>query len=324
MKGELDDTLLASYRAAREKSSPQFMDTVFATLKPYVPFDSARWGTATTSREGVVFHTEHMVNEADCWSHAYREVCSMDTAARYALDRQRTTCNFHFPTFFGRREDAAMLDYSRRVRHASGLLTCHTDAATGLVFYIALFGSDPDRRYSDRQRAFMEAIYPHLMEAWAVNQVLQMERGRNTAITRQWSMAMCTPGGHITLAEPAFFQLLETEWTRARPHYALPSELVGCLKSGAPGYKGRSCVFRFERGAAHALVRVRLACALDQLTDRELTVAKCLFNGMTHKEVARMLGIAPSTVRNHLQAIHRQIGARNNAELVACLKETEL
>lgn len=321
---KMDGAVLATYRAAREMSSEKFMDAVFAALRPYVPFNAARWGTASLSSDGVVFHNAHLVNEVDCWSGAYSEVRSMDTAARYVVDHPGTTGNFHFPTYFGHPNDAAMRDYTRKVRHEAALITCHTDPATGLLFNISFFGANADRPFTEKERSFAETIYPHLMEAWAVNQMLQMERGRRAVVARPWSMAMCTPSGHITLAEPAFFELLDTEWDRGRPQYALPAALIECIKSGASGFRGRQCVFRFERGTGQALVRGRAASALDRLSERELAVARCLSSGMTHKDVARILGIAPSTVRNHLQSIHRQVGAHNNAELVAHLKESEL
>nr|WP_158651774.1 LuxR C-terminal-related transcriptional regulator [Marinobacterium profundum] len=42
--------------------------------------------------------------------------------------------------------------------------------------------------------------------------------------------------------------------------------------------------------------------------------------GLSHKEVARALGIAPATARNHIQAIHERLRVRNSAELVEQLQ----
>jgi DNA-binding CsgD family transcriptional regulator len=53
------------------------------------------------------------------------------------------------------------------------------------------------------------------------------------------------------------------------------------------------------------------------LWERELQVASQIAKGRTYEEVAVALGIAPSTARNHLQAIHEELQVRNKAELIA-------
>jgi len=52
------------------------------------------------------------------------------------------------------------------------------------------------------------------------------------------------------------------------------------------------------------------------LTQRERQVVDHIIDGLTHKEIARSLGISPATVRNHTQAVLTKLGARNKAALV--------
>ena len=42
-----------------------------------------------------------------------------------------------------------------------------------------------------------------------------------------------------------------------------------------------------------------------------------LGNGMTNKEVARLLGIPPHTVKFHIESLFRKLGAASRAEAVA-------
>ncbi|MGF6289656.1 response regulator transcription factor [Paraburkholderia youngii] len=317
---DLDRAILETYRAARACSDDRFIDTAFEVLRRNVPFDSARWATASATPSGVVFHEPHLVNEVPDWDNRYGEIRSKDIAAQFVVAHPGTTGNFHFPTALKGAENAAFLDYTRKVKHANALITAHKDLTTGHTLTIGLFGAQSDRQYSEEQRQFVQALYPHLMEAWAVNQSLQLERHRS----RNWSVAMCIPPGVITLCEPAFFDLLRAEWTGAYSDYVLPSALVDLLSSASNGYRGRRTVFRFERCEKFALVRGRLATSVDLLTEREIEVARCVASGLTHKEVARRQGIAPATVRNHLQAIHRRVGARNNAELAALLQRDDV
>ncbi len=53
------------------------------------------------------------------------------------------------------------------------------------------------------------------------------------------------------------------------------------------------------------------------LTPREIDVLGALGNGMTNKEVARLLGISPHTVKFHIESLFRKLGAASRAEAVA-------
>src|SRR5438270_11172962 len=44
------------------------------------------------------------------------------------------------------------------------------------------------------------------------------------------------------------------------------------------------------------------------LTPREIEVLGALGNGMTNKEVARLLGISPYTVKFHIESLFRKLG----------------
>lgn len=62
---------------------------------------------------------------------------------------------------------------------------------------------------------------------------------------------------------------------------------------------------------------IRKFTPLDLLTEREGEVARLLAQGKSHKDVARVLGVAPSTVRNQTQAIYEKIGVNNRANLAS-------
>ncbi|MEM9010901.1 MAG: LuxR C-terminal-related transcriptional regulator [Pseudomonadota bacterium] len=59
----------------------------------------------------------------------------------------------------------------------------------------------------------------------------------------------------------------------------------------------------------------------DLLTPRERQVAGLLADGLSHKEVARHLGIAPSTVRNQTQAIYAKLEVDNRASLATAIRD---
>lgn len=53
------------------------------------------------------------------------------------------------------------------------------------------------------------------------------------------------------------------------------------------------------------------------LTGRELQVLRCLAAGSSSRAIAAELDLSPETVRTHVQAIRRNLGASSRLEAVA-------
>ena len=62
-------------------------------------------------------------------------------------------------------------------------------------------------------------------------------------------------------------------------------------------------------------VALRPTTLSDRLTSRERQIAEEIANGFTHKEIARLLGLSPATVRYHTQAILMKLGVHSKATL---------
>lgn len=62
---------------------------------------------------------------------------------------------------------------------------------------------------------------------------------------------------------------------------------------------------------------LRYLTRFDLLTHREREVAVVLAAGKSHKETARILGVAPATIRNQTQAIYAKLNVDNRANLAA-------
>jgi LuxR family transcriptional regulator of spore coat protein len=53
------------------------------------------------------------------------------------------------------------------------------------------------------------------------------------------------------------------------------------------------------------------------LTDRERQVLQCIAQGLSSKQCAQELGIAPRTVERHVENLRNKLNARNKPHLVA-------
>jgi DNA-binding NarL/FixJ family response regulator len=62
-----------------------------------------------------------------------------------------------------------------------------------------------------------------------------------------------------------------------------------------------------------------MARLADELTVRQLAIAKEVAKGLTNREVADALGVSPKTIDAHLVRIYRRAGLRSRTELAARL-----
>lgn len=53
------------------------------------------------------------------------------------------------------------------------------------------------------------------------------------------------------------------------------------------------------------------------LTERERQVLRCVASGLSSKEAAQQLGIAPRTVDRHIENLRHKLRARNKTHMVA-------
>ena len=86
---------------------------------------------------------------------------------------------------------------------------------------------------------------------------------------------------------------------------------------GVPGYTGSSIQVAIIRTGDSLFLKASRLCVLQRLSRRELAVAQLYGQGVSHKEVARHLEIAPATVRNFLQRIYTKLEITDKAELAA-------
>nr|WP_245176271.1 helix-turn-helix transcriptional regulator [Cupriavidus sp. AcVe19-6a] len=113
---------------------------------------------------------------------------------------------------------------------------------------------------------------------------------------------------------------MDAEWPGTSTH-AVPTTLFQrLLEAPQRSIIGRKIVVAPFFTKSLIFLKARKREELDNLTAREREIAELVATGLTHKEVAKLLRIAPSTVNNHLRAIHARVGARNNAELAAQLR----
>ncbi|ATH76446.1 response regulator transcription factor [Halomonas sp. NyZ770] len=73
-----------------------------------------------------------------------------------------------------------------------------------------------------------------------------------------------------------------------------------------------------------ALQDVERPVRLPRLTDKQLDVLRCMSQGMSNKQIARELTIAETTVKTHVSAILRKLGASSRVHAIVLASEEDL
>ncbi|SDJ54305.1 regulatory protein, luxR family [Paraburkholderia steynii] len=319
---ELNTLLLALYRCARETPFEEFQLQALRLLRGAIPFDIARWANGVVDSQGIVFHAPYLYNDSTESLNDYNLVREDDEVAFYCMAHSGVTLNCNLADRSS--HSRALQAYARRYRHEQGLITGLYNPGTGHAASISLYGAYENKGFSEQHRTLIQLAFPHLQEAMKVSQHLQAERIRNTSGNDRWGVAVADPGGLLCLAEPRFHCAMQSEWPGSTNH-VLPRPLFQRLIENPhkPFSGDRIVVAPFPTNGL-IFLKARMREPIDNLTHREREVAELVASGFTHKEIAKVLDIAPSTVNNHLRAIHGRAGARNNAELSAELRLTQV
>jgi DNA-binding NarL/FixJ family response regulator len=119
--------------------------------------------------------------------------------------------------------------------------------------------------------------------------------------------------GTVDIADPRFFDLLEREWPELAPE-TIPQVVLDALQVGKT-WRGTQIEISLVRQHGFNLCRVRPIHAMEILTPREFVVARRFAAGMSHKQIARELGVSHHTVRNQLAHLYHKLNLHDKAAL---------
>lgn len=195
--------------------------------------------------------------------------------------------------------------------------------------------------FTDREREVVARLRPHLVHAYRAVQLRNDNRLLGAVLGEHgWAVLLVDPDGRVVTSSPgtdvvaarygldvahgarladgplAQIQRFIRDYNPANP--AVPSPPVRVVgPSGAlvavvvPSWIGPHVVLLRPQPVTVAGLRAA------GLTVRQAEVALGLVAGESNAEVARRLGIAPATVKKHLEAIFKRLAVTNRAAAVA-------
>ena len=310
---ELSAFVLDLNAQAQDRGVSDLVAWAVASLSDRLGFDCAWYGWAQLQTSGAVIHANTTYNLPQDYYPFWMGMADQDVLVDQLLNDPFCVATYD-------RKGNIQSDGMEHLSDAFGLrkmatAMCLRPERTASFYMSAYRGGDPVRPWSSGECEFLKCAVDNISAAAgiAAGNDLQSLDGQAASI-------FMSPKGATIVGLNRLRERFGHLWTRSdgdrvprwlaeyvdRPgeHLLLDQELVAtCEPYAAQG------------GMGWHKMTLRPLQKYDFLTSREREVATALADGHSHKEVARLLGIAPSTVRNQTQAIYRKLGIDNRASL---------
>lgn len=302
------DRLIARlYRSGLQVAAAQFRVWALAQLARVVPCDGALWGSGTVSE--MRFHSVTVYGLPPAFPQQLQSTTSINPLVGHILQNLDTPVDmrevFADPEFFASelyRGTFAPFGISRI------LSTGHLERRSGLYSLLTLYRKDRNAPFSETDRLRQKRASYHLFNAASHSFFLHLRM--HTDRPPESAGAVVDGSGLFHEAQPRFLDLLD-ERTPHREVQRLPFPLP------APGTTASylDLMVRCEALGDLFLVLIWPAGPLDRLTAREREIVYCVAQGLSFKQAAKKIGVAPSTVANHLYRVYRKLGVYSRTEL---------
>lgn len=314
--------LIRLYRAVAVEPAPAFCGWVFQQLRerphPLIAFDSAMWCYGRGNP--IHFDDVHLENQPIEITRSYLQHRRSDPFAALTADNAGRCVDLY---------DAISRDAFVRSplyrQHASRFRIEHAlsiqlhDADSGLEHLVSLWRADYRHPFSPVERAALQFLMPHLVEARRHNLFAHIQASLGGAPPRQGGAAVCDDTGIVHQFEDRWLELLRGQWPQWRGPNLQP-ELLRAIRRQPSGSAGiDALVLNWSPLGMRTLLQLRPQAPADRLTRRERQVARLLQDGHTYKSIAQQMQVTPNTVRAHMYTLYRKLGVNNKAQMLRVL-----
>jgi len=314
MLNQVGDLLLELHRGCSKQATNAFSGWAMALVREVIPNSAWFWGSGCEIAGEIIVHTAMFGNIPLESMQTWEQYKHLDIFAARLVMQRNVVHNFtHEMLKAG--GIYPLLYHPMGIEQLLGTYADNSDK--GLFDAISLYRSDPATPFSEQERLALQCLVPHLIETRHINFLEHLSSG-----APQQSLAAADGKGVIHVADDGFAELIRLEW----PHWrgpCLPEPLDKGLNA-AQRYVGKAITVRFAPVLDMFLLKARPRTAIDDLSKRELEIARHFADGLTNKEIAREATLAPATVRNHLSAIYLKLAVGNKAELATLLHNEEI
>lgn len=311
------------YALAEYASPDQFLTQAIGLLQNWIRFDGALFGTGEGPQKNTLAELPAKQNQTEKTipeSFLSREQFQDDPVARGFRTAPAS------PARGGIRElyrKSKVSSANAKSKEKTGVRSLAEELG---LCHLIIHGDDPDKvkparwivlyrrndvRFAQTDAACLHGLWIHLSRAIVINRTRTLERHGNS---HDGSVSgLINMQGSVDIADPRFFDLLEREWPDMAPE-SVPKDVLDVLHAGK-AWRGTQIEISLVRQHGFNLCRVRPIHAMEILTPREYVVARRFAAGMSHKQIARELGVSHHTVRNQLAHLYRKLDLHDKASL---------
>ncbi len=325
----LSRLVLQLHRGCRVWPSITFHDRACELLAELLPLDHLLWGAENPGTHSLVALHRYRVPDG-LWAQTLSQGLGADPLLVAARATPATAVVVSLGPYIDNSDNS---DNSDR-RH--GLAITQLEPLSKLRSFWCIWRGGGAQAFSASDQRLLQFVVPHLMETARESQLARVTDGAEAAPPR--SHAVCDLQGALQHLDDRCQSLLRLEWP-TWPGGVLPAPLLAVLKStpsmraGAPSaesspteaplFVGRRIAARLTVSGHTVMLAVRLRAPCDKLSARQRSIAQLYASGSTGPEIAQRLGLAPSTVNNHLGEVFKKLQVNSKLQMALALKGAE-
>ncbi|MEX0340604.1 MAG: response regulator transcription factor [Arenibacterium sp.] len=316
---ELSDFVLSLHGQARALSASELVASAVSDLSDVLGFDSAWYGWAQLDPCETVIHANSTYNLPQSYFEAWQGMADQDVLVEQFLEDPASVPIYD-------RSGAAQTDGMEYLADSFGLkkmatAMCLRHDRTASFFLSAYRGGRSAAPWRKGEREFLQCAVDNISQAARLAASQELHQSAD-----QTASAFVSRRGNVIVGLADLRERFGHLWSK-RDGDQVPHWLMDYAQ--APGehmLPDQGLMIRCETSAPgtglewHKLT-LRPLEKFDFLSAREKEVAFALANGNSHKMVAKLLGVAPATVRNQTQSIYRKLGVDNRAALTQHLSK---
>jgi len=315
----IDEFISHLYRSAPSIAPDQYRVWALAQLSSVIEFDAAFWGSGNQTQ--IHFHYVDQLGLDDKYVEHLEATMGINPIKEEVLN------NLDMPIDMADvipDEDFYHSQLYQKLFMPYGieriLASAHVDMQSGLYTLISLYRFDRKQVFSESEKSLQKKLIYHLVSAISHAFFLHLRVGQGLQETKGLeSAALCDLAGCFHEVQPRFMTLLYEHYPQQKMYslpITIPSNLVDRKEEQGPLLiESHGLAFELISIGNLVKVSVRPIGPLDSLSEREKQIVRLVCKGLTFKEVARSLDLAPSTISNHLYRVYDKLAISSRTEL---------
>ena len=194
------------------------------------------------------------------------------------------------------------------------LMTVTANPLNEVINIVTFARHDPDHPFSEEEKLGKEFVVPNLVEAMRINILNAFSSKQGDASAYR---AVSDRYGNLIEAEEGFLALVEKYQLVEGRKLLLNIEAA----EGVHQTNDYQLVFENNEGLVYLELK---AVLVELLTGRKADVSRLLLSGLSNKEIAQKLQIAPNTVSNHLKEVFRILNVNKRHQAISLLMRQPL